>query len=81
ASAAFIAYPNPSDGTISLSVPTKFNEQITKITVLDLSGRSIFQQQFVASSSEQLNIDAAAGTYFMQINSGDFTQVIPIVIR
>ena len=22
-----------------------------------------------------------AGTYFMQINSGDFTQVIPIVIR
>jgi PKD repeat protein len=81
ASAAFIAYPNPSDGTISLSIPSKFNEQMTKITVLDLSGRSILQQQFVASSSQQLNINAVAGTYFMQINSGDFTQVIPIVIR
>jgi hypothetical protein len=49
--------------------------------VLDLSGRLVSSANFVATGSKELMVNAASGTYFMQITSGEFTQVIPIVIK
>jgi PKD repeat protein len=81
ASAQFMAFPNPSNGNITLSIPSVFVGSETQVSVLDLSGRLVSSANFVATGSKELMVNAASGTYFMQITSGEFSQVIPIVIK
>lgn len=77
----FIAYPNPSNGSFTLSIPTAFDGKITQVEVRDVSGRLIQSEQFMAQHSKNIEIMAASGTYLMKIYAGDFTQMIPIVVK
>lgn len=79
--AQFMAYPNPSNGSFTLSIPNAFNGNTTQVEIRDVSGRLIQSEQFIAQRSKNLEINAASGTYLMKISTGDFTQVLPIVIK
>lgn len=71
-------YPNPNNGTFSLD--TKGLEGKTmSITIMDLSGRSIYTESFVAGNSKsfKLNNKIPAGVYLLSIEN----ETLPKQIR
>lgn len=68
----FFAYPNPSDGRISLNIPQNCEKNIT-IRIDDICGKTIFYKD-VENKEKIFEIDAskfANGCYFVKLISGN----------
>ena len=75
---SFSIYPNPSNGNFNLEL-LNFDESV-KVSIVDLTGRLIYESQLSGNNIFQLDItDKAAGTYFVRLQSGDYQIVKQIV--
>ncbi|TDE49082.1 endonuclease/exonuclease/phosphatase family protein [Flavobacterium sp. GT3P67] len=73
------AYPNPSNGLITL---VSSENASTQIIVSDLAGREIFNKAIDLKANNQNTIDLAAssnGIYFIKVISQEKTQTIKII--
>lgn len=79
----FLVYPNPaSEGKLHILLPSTINQdQPFKVSILDLSGRSIKEEIF--SNSKEINFDSGSinsGNYLLSIEQNDFKQTKRITI-
>ena len=65
-------YPNPNDGTFTVDFYSGLNDQKNVISVVNLSGKTIFSDEIATDeSTRSLNINnQSAGTYILMISSG-----------
>lgn len=77
-------YPNPSDGYFTVSLADVTGDDV-QISVMDLSGRTIYSNNFGKSDAQFIStIDirgVAAGTYFIRLQSGKYSAVSKIIIK
>jgi GEVED domain/Secretion system C-terminal sorting domain/Ig-like domain CHU_C associated len=68
-------YPNPSNGVINVSA----NANLTHLVLNNLLGQKVMEQNINATQA-QLNISAlAAGTYMLQVASGNSTATVKVI--
>lgn len=76
----FVAYPNPTNGIVSISMSNPNADDIA-ISVTDISGRMIYNSDLEGLS---FNVDlssAADGTYFLNVVSNGKRTTQPIVLK
>jgi hypothetical protein len=62
--------PNPSNGAIQIVLDTP-SEQLTDITIMDLSGRVVHTSKMSANvNTESLNLDLPSGTCLIHLQQG-----------
>jgi len=66
-------YPNPFSTTIRLLV-----ERFVEVNVIDVGGRILESKKNITGSVD-LGRDLAAGTYFIEVRSGDYRKVFHVV--
>ena len=68
-SLSFILYPNPSDGSVTVSLPEVESE--VNIIVLDMTGRKVFEENYSNTSEIQIDLNESPGVYIVktEINS------------
>jgi hypothetical protein len=66
----FKLYPNPNNGSFGIAI-SELKGKNAQISVLDLSGRVVYQQtlQVGGSLETELNISLAAGMYVLQVST------------
>ncbi|MEM6802339.1 MAG: T9SS type A sorting domain-containing protein [Bacteroidota bacterium] len=77
-------YPNPSRGLFTVEA-TELTEQMIQITVIDISGRVIFETKEQALAGEintRINLAAApAGMYFVKVQQGEKLAIEQVVLQ
>lgn len=72
-------YPNPNNGIFTLKTNNVFSGVIT-MNVTDVMGRSLLKKNFEKPDSEIVDLSTFNnGIYFVQITSGDFTEVKKVI--
>jgi plastocyanin len=67
---ALHVYPNPSNGMLTLEMQ-RFSGKQVQITITDLKGQIIFQEELIADAIKTLDLsELAAGTYIVKMNAG-----------
>ena len=78
----FVMYPNPSNGSLTMSFNTSND---VDVNLYDIRGRSVLNKNFKASGSkfnQTLNLASlATGVYVVKINSGSNTMFRKLVIN
>lgn len=77
-------YPNPNSGSFHLSLAGALSQELN-VTIFDLHGRMIFAQQFNADAQvfekDIVLPDAAAGMYYVKLQSGNTTRTLKMAVR
>lgn len=72
---AVVVYPNPATSVLNI----QSGESISKLTLINLLGQSVMQQN-VSGAQAQLNIDnIAAGTYILQVTAGNKVSTVKVI--
>jgi len=83
--AGFGMYPNPADASIVLEIPVLEENTPVSVSISDISGRLIWQQQPRLSMDEnRLNVrldEMASGVYFVQVRNGDQQHTRKLVVQ
>ncbi|MFL5751874.1 MAG: T9SS type A sorting domain-containing protein [Bacteroidia bacterium] len=82
AGSGFNLYPNPAESAITVELARKENENVT-VKLLNALGAIVYTGQINAMQAMHFNIDVAsypAGVYYMQLSSGQFSEVRKITI-
>lgn len=74
--AAIVAYPNPSDGIVNISVPSELHGG--KITVYDIAGRKILESELSAETTP-LRLDA--GVYLVNVSSDGRQNTLKVIVN
>jgi hypothetical protein len=61
-------WPNPNDGTFTLYLPEAINEPL-QITITNMLGEKIKALTGQTNMTLDINLDAAAGVYFLSVNT------------
>jgi hypothetical protein len=75
-------YPNPSNGNFSIQFETSVNN--AAISIFDLSGKSIYENQLSMVSGELLNVNmlgTSPGLYVITISHGDRQQRHKLIVE
>ena len=72
------AFPNPSSSEFTLNVQGNNTDKVL-ITITDLLGRRMYQQQGMANQQYKLGSNLRNGIYIVQVLQGDNLQTIKIV--
>ncbi len=76
----FIIYPNPSNGNINVKSLMNLGE--ATISIFDINGRQVFNQEVTIQDTVNLNADnLRAGMYIMQIKGADYTHTTKLIIK
>ncbi|CAM3251091.1 T9SS-dependent M36 family metallopeptidase [Aequorivita lipolytica] len=76
----FIIYPNPSNGEINIK--SRFDVGKTIITVFDMNGRKVFNQQLELYNTKSINASGLnAGIYLIKIESANHSQTSKLIIN
>ena len=76
-----LVYPNPVDGSLKVSLGTK---QPASLSLSDLSGRMLFHQRVVPSSTGEITISTdefPEGMYLLRIEHQDQVQLTKLLIK
>jgi Metallo-peptidase family M12/Secretion system C-terminal sorting domain/Fibronectin type III domain len=83
--AGFGMYPNPADASLILEIPVVEENIPVSVSISDISGRLMMQQQPNMSKGEnRLNInlnEMANGVYFVQVRNGDKQHTRKLVVQ
>lgn len=83
-SSKFNVYPNPTTGSINLSLSAITATQTT-VTVFDLSGRELFNQIFDSNGTFFATIDLSsnlsAGIYYIQVQNDNQRSIEKIILK
>lgn len=71
-SAPYQVYPNPAENIVNIKLSAGLLSKTAAITMTDLSGKIIFQQQQVAKEVTAIDLNGLSdGAYFIIITSGN----------
>lgn len=72
----FEIYPNPNDGILYVSMPSKLSSKSGYITITDLMGQSIIKNAILINQQEQIIPTSSlnSGTYFLSVTQDNFNQ-------
>ncbi len=74
-------YPNPTTGLFVISSASSEMVDMS-VTIIDSKGKAILKKQFKGSSSYTIDLSqAASGSYYVRIDSGEKTRVMKIVVQ
>lgn len=74
----FSIYPNPATDVLNLNAIS--NASINSISITDVNGRTVKQQQIGGVSSAQINVnDLTAGVYFVSVNAAEGNGTVKFV--
>jgi hypothetical protein len=76
-------YPNPSDGIFNLEI-SNINAEKLNVSIIDLTGRVIFESTEEARGDYKKNIDLSAfakGVYYLRLQAGSSTDTRKLVIQ
>jgi hypothetical protein len=77
----YAIYPNPTSGTVNLEV-INTGEEATVVTILDLSGRVIYNESFNGDVDTKLDLSGyTAGVYLVRIQQGGQTFVEKLMLN
>lgn len=72
-------YPNPTTGLLQVDLGQLYQEMT--LEVLDIKGR-VVQQQFLKKAHQVIiTINEPSGIYFLKISSGQYTEVLKVLVR
>ncbi|MCF6213610.1 MAG: T9SS type A sorting domain-containing protein [Flavobacteriaceae bacterium] len=75
----FSMYPNPSDGQVTLQLPSDANK--AQVSVFDYLGKSLIQKQ-ISTSNNTIDVsNLSAGIYFVRIQTGSKVGTKKLVVR
>ncbi len=74
----FYIYPNPSEGIINVDLKQMIDA--LNVKVFSVSGQLHFEQDFARTKKISLNLDLPAGTYFLQINTAELTDIQKLIL-
>lgn len=76
-SSAWSVRPNPTDGAFTV----RFGERVQdlKVRILDLQGREVHAQEGFQGKELELELDRPDGIYFLQLISGERSELIKVV--
>jgi hypothetical protein len=78
-------YPNPNNGTFTVSVKVTEDMKNTDVILTDLAGRLIHKEQFdILSGTGSLQINTKGiekGTYFLEISSSKARTVRKVIVQ
>lgn len=80
----FTLYPNPSNGSTTLIVAPSNSESIFRITVVDLSGRTVIDRDVEWESSVPVTIPLeglSSGSYFVKLTTATNNTVKKLIIK
>ncbi|MDY8137120.1 M4 family metallopeptidase [Aquimarina sp. 2201CG5-10] len=80
----FSYHPNPSNGTLQVSLNPKGLNNDISISLYDLSGRNVYAKTYDATARFSTTLDLQnlnTGMYLMDINQGDKNQYAKIIIK
>lgn len=66
---AISIYPNPNSGNFTINIGDQYTDVV--VTVTDLAGRVVFNQASNNTNVIPVQLDAAAGTYMVTVQSGE----------
>jgi len=72
-------YPNPTNNTITIELPTCDNCQ-TKYIIYDLSGRKVLENKITNSKNIISVSELSAGTYFIKVIDSNKTTTQKLII-
>lgn len=75
----FKVFPNPNNGALTLELGKVFDS--VSITISDVSGKVLYQNDFENISSTELELTDTSGVYFVKIESADLTAKTLKVIK
>ena len=76
----FIIYPNPSNGEISIKSRNEVGN--TTISIFDINGRKVFNQQIEIHGTARVNISGlSSGLYLIKIESDNLSQTSKLIIN
>lgn len=67
--AGITLYPNPSSGNFTINLGATYSD--VSVVITDLAGRTVFAQNENSTNMIPVQLDAASGTYIVNIMSGD----------
>ncbi|MDX2360531.1 MAG: T9SS-dependent M36 family metallopeptidase [Crocinitomicaceae bacterium] len=65
----FVVYPNPTEGVVTVDLGSTYGE--VQVTVFDMSGRLITEQETIEASNFTVLIEGTTGMYLLEIMSSD----------
>ena len=75
----FSMFPNPSDGQVTLQLPTGVNQ--AKVSVFDYLGKSLLQKNISASNNTIDISNLSAGLYFVRIQTDSKIGTKKLIVR
>ena len=77
---AYQVYPNPAENKVNIKLDAAMLTKGCSITMNDLTGKVLFQQNKVSDAVTSISLDGLAdGTYFIQIVSGKDRHTVKVV--
>lgn len=74
-SASFNVYPNPNNGSFKVNS----EKEISSISVMDITGKTVYSNSSVISKEFNLNVEA--GVYFVEVKSGSEKMIQKMIIK
>ena len=71
--------PNPNTGNFSIFLSNKLES--VSITIVDLTGKKVFQNVFKDVSKIDLELDLPKGVYVILLKSGDMNKLVKLLIQ
>ena len=75
----FSIYPNPSNGSFSLTLNNEFKE--FDLTIRDMAGRLVQESHFVNQSKVNINTDVNSGVYLVTVKSNNTSTTKRIIVE
>jgi len=72
-------FPNPTDGYLTLDL-TGETDALWTLTILDLSGKTVFDQQAPRTAFQRIYLDLAAGSYILRLETAGVNYSQQLVI-
>ena len=73
-----IVYPNPTDGTFYVNVPTVENG--AKITVTTLTGKVVYNAS-ISSNITNVTLNTTGGIYLVTVSNGNSVETAKLIVK
>ncbi|MBN2777031.1 MAG: T9SS type A sorting domain-containing protein [Bacteroidales bacterium] len=75
---SILVYPNPTTGSFFVSIANY--AQTYDVVITNVTGQVVYTDKLVASTAQEINLDNAAGVYFMTIKLKDQTTFVKKIV-
>jgi hypothetical protein len=77
--AKFAVYPNPTNGQFSIAFESTISE--VEITIVDVMGKLVSTKTYSNATTVNLEINQAAGVYYVRLKTAEGQQTVKLIKR